>query len=167
MTASFSSVLFWSLMLNVVVSSCGSKDGTSARNPTETTVDVTTPSPRPVEKDEPVGADEINRNPMDFTGFTAGGSEPGWSLKAQKSGPDIRYQLTLAYGEVNLSGDDGELQTETGTLVLNTDQGMITPVVLRQPCRDLAGNTHDADVRFSFNGDKYVGCGDFVDQVNF
>lgn len=98
-----------------------------------------------------------------FRAFEAFGNEPGWSLKAEKSEFHINYNLSLDYGELNFEGEDGEFQSESSQLILYLDNRLVTVQLLKEPCTDMADNLHTYSVEFSYNGQKYVGCGDIND----
>lgn len=153
------------LSLILLIISCKNKDSgkkevQNSSTDTETTIDSVQ------EKKSVENQEKNNTDLISLKNFKASGSEPGWSLEANKKGNNISYNVTLDNGNVKTSGDNGEFKPELGTLNIIVDNKALLIKLTKKPCNDMAGNPHEISVHFNYKGTKYIGCGDInTEQV--
>ena len=105
---------------------------------------------------------------IEWSRFTASGTEPSWAIAIDAANEELIYELSMNNGEVTRLGSAEIVMMNSSitSVQLDANEEIIQFQIMERPCTDSAGNAFAKSIFFTTGGQKYIGCGEFASKSN-
>ncbi len=130
----------------------------------------TDPAKTNVSSESDVAKEEIPEEvqTIEWSRFTASGTEPSWAIAIDAANGELIYELSMNNGEITKIGSAEIVMINSSitSVQLDANEEIIQFQIMERSCTDNAGNAFAKSIFFTTGGQKYIGCGEFATKSN-